>query len=207
MQTKIKICGIQDLQTAKFCEKNGVDFIGFNFVKTSKRYIDPKFAFEICKDLKKIKKVGIFVDEKIEEVNEIANKLNLDYVQLHGQEDNGYIDKCSTKVIKAFRMNKNFIQQDLDKFRSENVKYFLFDGQRNGEMFDHSILKNLKISKPFFVAGGINSENVLDLVEKYKPYGVDIASGVEDEDGRKDFGKIETLLFSLELLPKNKTFI
>lgn len=193
MQTKIKICGIQNLKTALFCEKIGVDLIGFNFVKTSKRYIDPENVLQITKKLQKIAKVGLFVDENIEKVNEIAETLDLDFLQLHGNEDLHFIEKCIKPVIKAFRVSDDFNQEILNSFDSKNIKYFLFDGLKNGQKFDHKILNTLKISKPYFIAGGLNESNIANIIEEYKPFGVDIASGVEDRNGDKDLEKIEKI--------------
>ncbi|OGJ50198.1 hypothetical protein A2335_02825 [Candidatus Peregrinibacteria bacterium RIFOXYB2_FULL_32_7] len=191
----IKICGITNLDDALFCEKIGVDLIGFNFFHGSKRYIKPEKALEISKKLKIIKTVGIFVNEKIEKVNEIAKKLNLDFIQLHGEEDLTYIKQCARPVIKAFRISKNFKKDLLKTFTDSQIAYFLFDGLKNGICFDQKILQTFTISKPFFIAGGINSMNLENILQTYKPDGIDLASGVEGIDpAQKSYMKIKSIL-------------
>lgn len=190
MKIHFKICGILNLDTALFCEKIGVDFLGFNFVKSSKRYINPKLAKSICQKISIAKKVGIFVNEEIDEVNEIAENLNLDLIQLHGEESNDYLESCHKPVIKAFRIKDSW--PDLSIYKSTNIKYFLFDGSSNGHHFDHQFIQENKINKDFFIAGGINPDNFEKIYYKYKPYGLDIASGIETpiNSGQKDKEKI-----------------
>ncbi len=108
MKTKVKICGIRTLEAAQTAVDAGADFLGFNFVKTSKRYIEPEKALEIIKLIKsKVKTVGVFQDEKAETANEIALLLNLDFVQLHGVENSEYIKSIKVPVIKSIILDDN----------------------------------------------------------------------------------------------------
>lgn len=189
-----KICGIQSLEEALFCEDRGIDFIGFNFVKNSKRYINPMIAKEIASKLTIIKKVGIFVDEDIELVNKMANEIPLDLIQLHGEENLDYIEKSHKSVIKAFRIGKTW--PDLKKFNSKKIAYFLFDGAGNGQNWSYDLIKDKVIEKPFFIAGGVNTENAIDISKKLHPFGLDLASGVEEPrgSGQKSTQKINKIL-------------
>jgi len=129
---------------------------------------------------------------------------NLKYVQLHGNENNTYISKLKKKnnvtIIKAIDIdNKN----DLQKIELyTEVDFFLFDYKSknnelpggNAKSFDWSILKNINISKPWFISGGINKNNINNLLEILNPYGIDISSGVEDRPGIKNAKKIKEIV-------------
>ncbi|WP_100065269.1 phosphoribosylanthranilate isomerase [Miniphocaeibacter massiliensis] len=185
--TKVKICGIKTLEDIEIVNELNPDYIGFVFAK-SKRQIDKKKALELKERLNKnIKVVGVFVNSDITEIEDICNKDIIDIIQLHGDEDNNYIkllkSKCSKIVIKAVSIkNRN-------TFTDYNSDYLLLDNGKGGtgEMFNWEDTPEIK--KPFFLAGGLNKNNVLEGIEKLKPFGVDTSSGVETE-GKKDKDKI-----------------
>lgn len=192
---KLKICGIKTVKQAKFCERVGVDFIGLNFVATSKRFISQEKAVSICKAAKNIATVGVFRNHSIAEVNKIAKRLNLDYIQLSGNESVSFVKKCCKPVIKAISVSES---NDLKKASeyAPYVTYVLLDSPipGSGKTIDVS-LKN--INHPFLLAGGISPKNVKNLIRKTNPIGIDIASGVE-KNGEIDFQKVILIINQLK---------
>ena len=148
----------------------------------------------VSKDLK-INGVGVFVNENIDELVKIIKNLKLKFVQLHGSEDEQYIKslkKMDVKIIKSISINNS---NDLNKINKyESVDYFLFDYKPlkdelpggNSKRFDWNIIKNLKTKKQWFLSGGINTNNIKQIVNDINPFGVDLSSGVEKELGIKN---------------------
>ena len=205
-KVKIKICGIKDSETLNCCSENNVDYFGLLFYEKSPRNINLKKASELISKNKKINisPVGVFVNHEINELDGIIKKLNLKIIQLHGNENNKYIVKLketkNLKVIKSIGIKDS---KDLSKIKKyQNADYFLFDYKPNknelpggnSKAFDWSILKNLKIDKPWFISGGINIKNINVLLKKLNPYGIDISSGVEDIPGKKNAIKIKDIM-------------
>ena len=204
----IKICGIKDKNTIICCERNEINYFGMIFYHKSPRNISIEVAEDIINFSKnlKIKAVGVFVNEKIDDLKLLVKKLNLKYIQLHGNEDFQYIQsikKTGIKVIKKISI-KNF--KDTNEINNfYNSDYFLFDYKPlknelpggNAKSFDWSILQNLKINKPWFLSGGINIENISQIKNKIKPPGIDLSSGVEKKLGIKNNQLINNLIDSL----------
>ena len=193
----IKICGIQNESTLLCCEKNKINFYGMIFYQKSPRNI----SLENASNLQNISKnlnidgVGVFVNRDINELKEIIKKLKLKFVQLHGSENEQYIKtlkKQDVKIIKSISIsNKN----DLNKINKyESVDYFLFDYKPlkdelpggNSKSFNWNLLKNLETDKPWFLSGGINTNNIKQIHNDLNPFGIDLSSGVEKELGIKD---------------------
>lgn len=188
LSVQVKICGIRTFSAAKAAINAGTDFLGFNFVPTSKRYISPKKAKEIIKHIKgKIKIVGVFQDNNISQINEISKTLGLDFVQLHGNENNEYIKKIKFPVIKSIK-----IDSKIDKI---NSAYMLLDRNIRGEseMPDLKKAENLAAKFPIFYAGGLTPDNVAAVVRKVQPFAVDVAGGIET-DGMQDIKKIKQFI-------------
>ena len=197
MPVPVKICGIRSLEDAKTALKHGASAIGFIFFKHSKRFIDPDDAFKLIKDLGfQFKKVGVFVDENINVVNSISDKLDLDFVQLHGNENETYCKLVKKPVIKVFRVGKQFNESILSSYE---VAAFLFDNYKKnelggtGETFDWNLISNIKISVPIILSGGLNVMNVMNSIEKISPAAIDLNSGIESSPGVKDEGKISEI--------------
>jgi phosphoribosylanthranilate isomerase len=200
----IKICGLRRKKDIMECYNLGVDFLGFNFYQGSKRYIKPEELEKIIKNvsLNKVKKIGVFVNASIEEITKIVEQCGLDGIQLHGNETLKFCKELrdifpDKIIIKAFRINKK-IPKNIEKYP---VDYFLFDSQNtknfggSGKTFDWNILKKLENKHiKYFIAGGINPENVKKLFYIVKPFGIDSASGIEKKPGIKDIKKIRALL-------------
>ena len=193
----VKICGIQNEDTLLCCERNNVNFYGMIFYPNSPRNIsieNASYLQKISKDLN-INGVGVFVNKKIYEIEEIIQSTNLKFIQLHGSEDETYINnlkKYEIKIIKTISISNN---NDLEKIHNyENVDYFLFDYKpKKGELpggnsksFDWNILKNLETDKPWFLSGGVNLNNIKQILKDINPFGIDLSSGVEKELGIKD---------------------
>ena len=193
----VKICGIQNKETLMCCENNNVNFFGMVFYPKSPRNItfeNASILQEISYELN-INGVGVFVDENIDELKKMIKDLKLKFVQLHGSEDEDYIKdlkKDDLKIIKSISINNN---NDLNKiYRYHSVDYFLFDYKPlkselpggNSKSFDWNILKNLETKKPWFLSGGINTNNIEKIINDINPFGIDLSSGVEKGLGIKD---------------------
>lgn len=195
VRRKIKMCGIRNVKDAEFCEKIGVNFVGINFVPTSKRVVNFANAKAICKVLNKTKKVGVFQNQTIEFVNDTAKKLNLDYIQLSGDESVSYVKNCKKPVIKTISIKNKTDIKKAEKYVS-NTAYILFDGASPGSGKQINInLKNIRY--PFLIAGGISLENLENIIKNTNPLGVDLASGIET-NGQVDQKKINQLFNKLK---------
>lgn len=182
----VKICGIRSLEAASVAYEAGADFIGLNFIPTSKRVIDLKKAKQIARTFKgKILLVGVFQDAPLGEVNEKIDQLKLDFVQLHGQETLEYTSLVRAKVIRAFRL----LEQPL---ADPSISYYLLDRDTQGEGKMVNLEKAASLAKdfPIIFAGGLTPENVASVIAKVQPIGVDVASGVETK-GEEDLVKIK----------------
>ena len=205
----IKICGIQNKSTLLCCEKNNVNFFGMIFHQKSPRNIsieNASFLQKISENLN-INGVGVFVNKNISELEEIINSLKLKFVQLHGSENETYIKKIKrngVKVIKSISVSKRDDLSEINKYQS--IDYFLFDYKPlkgelpggNAKSFDWSLLNNLKITKPWFLSGGINIDNIQQINNDINPYGIDLSSGVEKELGIKDNRIINSFIEKLK---------
>lgn len=188
MNTKVKICGIRTIEAAEVAIEAGADFLGFNFVPTSKRYIDPKDAEKIIAEIEisGVELVGVFQNEESGKVNKIATSLGLDYVQLHGDESNEYISKIDFPVIKSITLSDN---PSLIK-----AEYFLLDREaRVGDMVDLEKAAEMAKKIQIFFAGGLTPENVAEIIQTVQPYAVDVAGGIET-DGVQDLEKIKSFI-------------
>ena len=193
----IKICGIQNKDTLLCCEKNNVNFFGMVFYQKSPRNISFEDAIilqEISEDLN-INGVGVFVNYNLNKIEEIIRNLKLKFVQLHGKEDEAYIAKLKNTGVKIIKSISVSNENDLNKINDyRNVDYFLFDYKPlkddlpggNAKSFDWNILKYLETDKPWFLSGGINTNNIKKIINNLNPPGIDLSSGVEKELGIKD---------------------
>lgn len=190
--TKVKICGIQDLETAKIACNNGADFLGFVFAE-SKRQITPLKAKKIISELpSNILTVGVFVNLPFDETILIAEFCNLDIIQLHGQETPESYKDSDFPIIKSVSVKPSGLNEAVNIPESD---YLLFDTWHesmaggSGKTFNWNFLDNYNSKKPFFLAGGLNAENVREAIKHLTPFAVDVSSGVES-NGIKDHKKI-----------------
>lgn len=190
----IKMCGLFREEDISFANTLLPDYIGFVFYKKSCRYVDKEKARSLKSLLnKKIKAVGVFVDEDISFIAELANEGIIDLIQLHGHEDENYIRRLKyelkdnpIKIIKAVVVKDI---KDIDQITDDPFTdfYLLDSGMGSGNTFDWQLLNEVK--KPFFLAGGLNNENIKEALKSVNPYAVDVSSGIET-DGIKDFNKM-----------------
>ena len=197
-----KICGIKKKSTLLCCENNNVDFFGMIFYEKSPRNISiekAKNLTQISKKLK-IKPVGVFVNHNIKQLKKIISILNLNYIQLHGDENQQYINEIKKKFkINIIKKVSISVPDDLININEiKNVEYLLFDYKPkinelpggNAKSFDWSLLSNQKINLPWFVSGGISITNIKKIHNFINPNGIDLSSGVEESIGIKSNNKI-----------------
>lgn len=196
----IKICGITKLSEIEDLNELKPDYIGFVFAK-SKRQIDGKTAYRLKENLDKdIKTVGVFLNNTEEDILNVLKEVELDVIQLHGDENNNFIDSLKKKVkCDIWKAVSISTKEEMDKAMRYNVGTLLLDGSNPGSgiAFDWKTLRDINLNKRIFLAGGINEENVLEGIREVKPDGIDTSSGVEiiDEFGRrKDKEKMRRLI-------------
>ncbi len=180
----------------------GASALGFIFYEKSPRYINPEILKTWISNVpSSVKKVGVFVNKDVDKVNKIAEELNLDMVQLHGDESPEYCNQMIKPVIKVFRVNNKFDSIMLNNYQ---VATFLFDTYNKenhggtGESFDWQSILQLNTEIPVILSGGLNADNVLEGIEVVKPSAVDVNSGVEAAPGKKDEEKIKNLFTILK---------
>jgi len=200
-----KICGLKDIESLKCCEDNNVDFFGMIFYKNSPRNItlnEAETLINTSKELR-IRPVGVFIDHEINDLKKIISSLSLKHIQLHGNEDQLYIDKIKrqfdVKIIKKISVKNSEDLNIINKFN--NIEYSLFDYKPvknelpggNSKSFDWSLLKGKEIKLPWFISGGINETNIKKIRNLLNPNGIDLSSGVEVSKGIKSNSKINNL--------------
>jgi len=205
--TKVKICGITNLEDATLSAKFGADALGFNFYKKSARYILPAKAKEICVEIpKRILKVGVFVNESLDRICEVAKLVSLDAIQLHGDERVEFVKELKVRtnleIIKAFRVSEDFQPEDVLQFKADAVLLDSFSKKEyggTGEIFDWTIAKRVcEIVPRLYLAGGLRAENVALAIEKVSPFAVDACSSLESEKGFKNPQKVRDFIFSVK---------
>ena len=193
----IKICGISEIDTLKTCINNNVDFYGMIFYGRSPRNIKINVAkkLQLYSRNYDIRGVGVFVNEKLSILTKYVNEIDLKFVQLHGNEDDNYIEeikKLGVRVIKKISIKNYSDLKEIENYKQAD--YLLFDYKPeknelpggNAKSFNWKIIKNLTIDKPWFLSGGINSNNIEFIIKEINPFGVDLSSGLEKKLGIKD---------------------
>ena len=198
--TKIKLCGLRRPEDVAMVNRAMPDFAGFVFAK-GKRQVTPMAARTLGSLLDpEIRAVGVFVKAPVEEVAALVSEGTIQCIQLHGDEDGDYIRqlrwRTKAPLIKVLRVKdeeslKNLDTWDCDYFLLDTFAGSQFGGV--GKTFDHSLLGQVQFPKPFFLAGGLNPDNVAEAIRDYAPYGVDTSSGIET-DGYKDEEKIRAFV-------------
>lgn len=199
--TRIKLCGLSrpcDIETANRLKP---EYIGFVFAPKSHRYINPEKAAKLKSLLHpSIKAVGVFVRENPETVAGLLRSGTIDIAQLHGGESEDHIRQLRTltdkPLIKAFRIDT---EQDVEDANRSSADYVLLDSGQGGTgmVFDWNLLE--KIDRPYFLAGGLNADNVRGAIDILNPYAVDVSSGIET-DGYKDIQKMEAFVHAVTKL-------
>jgi len=194
---RVKICGITRLENALFAQESGADALGFIFYKKSKRCIKPDEAAAIISKLNPfISKVGVFVNESVDVINEISSQCGLTHVQLHGDEIVEMAQKINRIVIKAINFSEN-ISVEIEKW--QNYQLLIDSGTKEipggtGKTLPWDSLASLNIANQFVLAGGLNTDNVEKGIEALKPVAVDVSSGVEISPGIKDHNLVKQFI-------------
>lgn len=203
---KIKVCGLTQTNQAQSLTRSGIDFLGFIFYEKSPRFVLNTLSLKEIAEIPHLKKVGVFVNEEQDKIVEIADDAQLNFIQLHGDEDRQFIIDLKTKsgknieIIKVIRIgnqNQEELQNIISHF-SETPDYFLFDTDSStfggtGKTFDWRILSQIEIPKPYFLSGGISLENIGEIKTiNQKPFALDINSKFEIEPGIKNLDKIKS---------------
>lgn len=198
---KIKLCGIKRPEDIAFMNEFRPDYIGFVFAGTRRR-ITPQTAAALAEKLDKgIRKVGVFVDEPPESIEKTAKLAGLDAVQLHGRESAETIEKLrnllpGVEIWKAVRVRDRDSIPDAQKLGADLLLLDSFSASEyggTGKTADFGLIRQAKPRALYFLAGGLNSENIGAIVREFSPYGVDISSGIET-GGVKDCRKIEQIM-------------
>jgi phosphoribosylanthranilate isomerase len=195
---QIKICGITNWPDAKAAQEAGANLLGFNFYDRSLRRISRAEAAQIRRNLAAtVQTVGVFVNAKPAEVISLHALLRFHAVQLHGDEPPAIVSEVAraVPVIKAFRVPADFPIATLEKYH--DALAFLLDGARAGQFggsgaaADWNVARRAAVSHRVILAGGLTPENVGAAIRSVRPYGVDVASGVEAKPGKKDHAKLK----------------
>lgn len=188
---KIKFCGLRTEEDIAFVNEVMPDFAGFILTARFWRYVPPEEVKRLRGLLdKNIKVVGVVVDEPLDYVASLLNDNMVDIIQLHGHEDNEYIAALrraapNRRIHQAFKIES--AESLAEAERSDADLVLLDSGTGSGVSFDWSLVADAK--RPFFLAGGLNPENVTAAIAQVKPYAVDVSSGIET-DKRKDGEKM-----------------
>lgn len=192
--TRIKLCGLSRPCDIEAANELKPEYIGFVFASKSKRYITPEKAADLKRLLNpNIKVVGVFVDENPENIACLLNSGTLDMCQLHGSEDERYINRLrqltSKPIIKAFRIQSASDIEGANRCTADGI--LLDSGAGTGTAFDWKLIHGIK--RPYFLAGGLGVHNVENAVNLLHPFAVDVSSGIET-DGVKDKTKMASFV-------------
>ena len=187
--TKVKICGLSNIEAVKTAVSAGADYIGFVFAP-SKRQVTVEQAIELAKFIPShIQKVGVFVSPSRADLLEAIEKVGLDLVQVHGQVVDKLFENLPCGSIQAVQVDEG------GHVPNSQADYLLFDAPvaGSGQTFDWGRLDTTKLAQLFFIAGGLNEDNVARAIQHLSPFAVDVSSGVET-DGQKDHEKIRRFI-------------
>jgi phosphoribosylanthranilate isomerase len=191
--TRVKICGVTNLEDAAAAVEAGADYLGFNFYARSPRHVSPAAARAIIERLPRgVECVGVFVNERgPEEVERIAGEAGVAAAQLHGDETPEFCSRLrGLQIIKALRVGAGYSAERAALYRTDAVLLDAFAADAfggTGRTFDWSLAKATREAVPkLFLAGGLTPENVAGAIRAVAPYAVDVCSGVESSPGRKD---------------------
>ena len=204
--TKIKICGVTNLDDAHAAVDAGADMLGVNFYRPSPRYITPDAARELINDLKgrsmAVEIVGVFVNETVDSVIDVAMITGIDAVQLHGDESPSFCEELNTRdglqVIKALRVNKEFKPHDAQQYPVAAIMLDAFHRTLRGgtgEKVDFNLARETRKLVPrLFLSGGLSPENVADAINQVGPDAVDACSLLESSPGKQDAARMRAFV-------------
>ncbi|MGB5875257.1 MAG: phosphoribosylanthranilate isomerase [Bacteroidota bacterium] len=192
--TRIKICGITNLQDALAATDAGAHALGFVFAPSSPRCISPENAAEIIRQLPPfVQTVGVFVDAERSVVNDVIRECGIDTLQLHGQETPSETTGYPVRVVKGFRISGAADLESLSRYR---VSAYLLDTYvpglegGTGKTFDWTLAGEARHFGRIILSGGLRDENVGEAIRTARPYAVDVSSGLENSPGKKSVEKM-----------------
>lgn len=199
--TAVKFCGMRRRLDIEYANECRPDYAGFILSGGFRRSIDMGTFYELVTYLDKdIKRAGVFVNEPVENILRWGYNENLDVIQLHGEEDDKYIrrlrESFSGEIWKAVRAK---CPEDIERSQKKSCDRLLIDSYceksvgGTGKRINTENVKNANIGKPFFIAGGLDGENIVQILRETKPFGVDVSSGIETE-GCKDIVKMKRIM-------------
>src|SRR5215831_1087396 len=203
---KVKICGITNVVDARVAIDVGADMLGVNFYRPSPRYITPDAARDLINDLRshgpQVEILGVFVNETIESVIDIAMMTGIDSVQLHGDESAAFCEELNTRdglrVIKALRVSEQFRPGQAQTYPVHAIMLDAFHRTLRGgtgETIDFSLAHQTRQLVPrLFLSGGLSPENVADAIHQVEPYAVDACSLLESAPGKKDAARLRAFV-------------
>ena len=195
---RVKICGICDLEGAQMAVEAGADLIGFHFCDSARR-VTPEEAREILEGLSvRPKVVGVFIDQAPEEVRRIGDYLALDLLQLHGSEAPGF--DAGRPLMKVLKIRAGEVPA-ADAWPDPIMLDSWSEDQRGGtgRTWDWELARPLLETRKVFIAGGLEPGNVGKVVSGFKPYGVDVSSGVEARLRVKDPARVRAFVHAVRL--------
>jgi phosphoribosylanthranilate isomerase len=207
MLTKIKICGIKTVNDAVAAMQAGADLIGYNFYPKSPRFVEVgvcRNIMSVVRSYGRVTCVGVFVNATVGEIRATLETCGLSLAQLHGDETADMLHELDGKGFKAFRG----VPENVNDFARQKAPAFLLDASvkgvygGSGVTADWSMATELAKTYPLLLAGGLTTENVADAVRQVKPWGVDVASGVESEPGKKDAGMMAAFVRAVRQIDK-----
>jgi len=200
VSVEVKFCGIKTLEHARLASQIGADYLGFVFYEKSIRYVSPEDAARIADQLRgHIKLVGVFVNENPERLNEVADLVGLDLVQLSGDEKPEVISYIRKPVIKAIHVLDAYTTRSRVEIYKPLCEMILLDTYSKdkmggtGRVFDWSIAREISAFYPVMLAGGLSPANVQEAIRMVRPKAVDVSSGIET-DGVKDPIKMKAFI-------------
>lgn len=199
----VKYCGITKEEEIQHLQQLPIDYVGFVFYKKSKRFVDREQARRLREKLNpSIPAVGVFVEEEISKILELLQEGIIQGVQLHGEEEEAYVLKLKQEMaklgIKPFLWQAFILKEekDMERANTSPADLILLDGGKGeGKEAEAGFLQ--KIQRPYILAGGLSSENVVEKIKAFSPYGLDVSSGIEEqgEEGiRKSPEKMERFI-------------
>jgi phosphoribosylanthranilate isomerase len=203
MGVNLKVCGITELEDARYLAGAGADYLGFIQHEESPRYAPPSLASDILQWVHGPKPVGVFVNDGADTINEAVDTAGFDLAQLHGQEPPYVVDQVDCPVIKAIHVRHDASSgqlRNLFERYEDTADYFLLDTHDSsmwggtGESFNWRVARELSGDYPLFLAGGIDADNVERAVDTMRPFAIDLSSSLESAPGQKSFEKIDTFM-------------
>ncbi len=207
MSTKIKICGITNLQDAEAAVEAGADALGFVFYTKSPRAIEPAVAKRIIANLPPfVLPVGVFVNHDLATIKNVFDECGLALAQLHGNETPTFCESLGRPVLRALRLRDRRSLLALAEYKGRvGIKGFVIDAFSEqayggtGQTVDWSLAREVASVTPIILAGGLTPINVQEAIQHVQPYGVDVSSGVEESPQKKDHEKIHAFTRAVRL--------